>query len=156
MQVLYKVLHKKKLSKMNVHENIPFLNKVSNKEVLFLNIISLASIDRYRIAAVLKMEKKLLTFVLSIVQVTVTNYNAYGFSSRNLRRYLLGRTVTKLTLLLSKVYFFPNPIDPSNLEFLVLFRFAIFFPSKRSSASKVEVILSTVQRLRRIRLYIEL
>lgn len=60
MQVLYKVLHKKKLSKMNVHENIPFLNKVSNKEVLFLNIISLASIDRYRIAAVLKMEKNFL------------------------------------------------------------------------------------------------
>lgn len=45
---------------MNVHENIPFLNKVSNKEVLFLNIISLASIDRYRIAAVLKMEKNFL------------------------------------------------------------------------------------------------
>ena len=47
MQVLYKVLHKKKLSKMNAHENIPFLNKVSNKDVLFLNVTSLACFDRY-------------------------------------------------------------------------------------------------------------
>ena len=47
MQLLYKVLHKKKLSKMNAHENIPFLNQVSNKDVLFLNVTSLASIHRY-------------------------------------------------------------------------------------------------------------
>lgn len=52
MQVLYKVLHKKKLSKMNAHENIPFLNKVFNKDALFL--ISLASVDRYSIALMLK------------------------------------------------------------------------------------------------------
>lgn len=70
MQVLYKVLHKKKLSKMNAHENIPFLNKVFNKDALFL--ISLASVDRYSIALMLKTGGGNLTFILSIVKVAVT------------------------------------------------------------------------------------
>lgn len=50
--------------------------------MLFLNMTSLASIDRYRIAIMLKM-KKPLTLVLSIVKVAVTNNNAYKISTRN-------------------------------------------------------------------------
>lgn len=49
--------------------------------MLFLNMISLASIDRYSIALMLKMKKPFI-LVLLIVKVGVTN-NAYEFNSRS-------------------------------------------------------------------------